>query len=283
VTGYQVGEKLAGYLYRSSPQDPGVFYDPTQIAHYKPYPDRLNRFVGMSWLNPCLPDVEADVQITAHKRTTLTDGAQIPYVVTFDRDISKESFLEFVANYRTNHEGASNAGKTLFLGPGSDLKTVGQTFENLAIKATQGAGETRIAADAGVPPIIVGLSEGLEAATYSNYGQARRAFIDATLRPLWRFFASALQSVVEVPAGARLWYDDRDIPFLREDLKDVADISQTDAITTKAYIDAGFHPDAVIDAVTARDLRRLTGQHSGLYSVQLQPPGTATPGLLPAV
>jgi phage portal protein BeeE len=56
---------------------------------------------------------------------------------------------------------------------------------------TQGAGETRIAAAAGVPPVIVGLSEGLQAATYSNYSQARRRFADGTMRPLWRNAAVA--------------------------------------------------------------------------------------------
>jgi hypothetical protein len=59
-------------------------------------------------------------------------------------------------------------------------------MKQIDFKVTQGHGETRIAAAAGVPPIIVGLSEGLEAATYSNYGQARRRFADVTMRPLWR-------------------------------------------------------------------------------------------------
>ena len=74
------------------------------------------------------------------------------------------------------------------------MKTIGQSFEDLEVKATQGAGETRIAACAGVPPVIVGLSEGLSSATYSNYSQARRRLVDGTMRPLWRFFASAMES-----------------------------------------------------------------------------------------
>ena len=73
-----------------------------------------------------------------------------------------------VDTYREQHEGPQNAGKTLFISGGTDVKTVGQTFENLAMKATQGGGETRIAAAAGVPPVIVGLSEGLSSATYSK-------------------------------------------------------------------------------------------------------------------
>ena len=50
---------------------------------------------------------------------------------------------------------------------------------------------------------------------------------------------------------------------LIEQIAASADISK--AAATRAL-------DAVIDAVHAGDLKRLRGKHSGLYSVQLQPP-----------
>ena len=71
------------------------------------------------------------------------------------------------------------------------------------------------------------------------------------------------------------WYDDRDIAFLREDEKDAADIQSVQAAAIRQLVDAGYEPDSVIAAITAGDLARL--KHSGLYSVQLQPPGTIAP------
>jgi hypothetical protein len=56
---------------------------------------------------------------------------------------------------------------------GADVKTVGADLQQVDFKQVQGAGETRICAAARIPPIIVGVSEGLDSATYSNYGQAR--------------------------------------------------------------------------------------------------------------
>jgi hypothetical protein len=117
----------------------------------------------------------------------------------------------------------------------------------------------------------------LSSATYSNYSQARRRLVDGTMRPLWGAFASSAQSLLPPPSGSRLWYDDRDIPFLREDVKDQAEILSSDASTVRQLIDAGYEPDAVVDAVKAGDLARLKGQHSGLYSVQLQEPGGEQP------
>ncbi len=77
-----------------------------------------------------------------------------------------------------------------------------------------------------------------------------------------------------MPAGAQLWYDDRDIPFLRDDAKDVAEIAATQAQTIKALQEAGWDPDTVIKAVTSGDFDQLIGQHTGLMSVQLRPQGT---------
>ncbi len=282
ITGYRVGERLIAYGLMTKDRqghDAVVIYEPDQVAHYKPYPDKANRFIGTSWLSACLSDVQSDESLTTHKQATVDQGAKLGYVVSLDAGISPDQFQAFVADYRANHEGPQNSGKTLFLGGGADVKTVSQTMEDLSFKAVQGAGETRIAACSGVPPVIVGLSEGLSSATYSNYGQARRRLVDGTMRPLWGFFASAMQTLVQPPSGqgARLWYDDRDIPFLREDVTDQAHILATDAQTVRTLLDAGFDPDAVIKAVKAGDLARLAGQHSGLFSVQLQPPNTTTP------
>ena len=145
---------------------------------------------------------------------------------------------------------------------------------------------TRIAAASGVPPIIVGLSEGLAAATYSNYSQARRRFADLTMRPLWRNFAGSLETIVPAPPGSRLWYDDRDIPALIEDKKDLAEVQQAAAASIGRLIDSGFEADSVVRAVSANDMTLL--KHTGLFSVQLQAPGSTkmpvgeAPGELPA-
>jgi hypothetical protein len=176
----------------------------------------------------------------------------------------------WVEYFSSQHEGSHNAYRTLYLGAGADATVVGKDLQQLEFKQTQGAGETRIAAAAGVPPVIVGLSEGLQAATYSNYGQARRRFADGTMSPLWRNAAASLARIIDVPSDAELWYDARDIPFLKEDLKDAAEIQGMEAQTIRTLVDAGFIPETVVEAVVAGEFNRL--EHSRLFSVQLQPP-----------
>jgi hypothetical protein len=74
-----------------------------------------------------------------------------------------------------------------------------------------------------------------------------------------------------------LWYDDRDIPFLQEDLKDTAEIQQLQASTITMLIRDGYTPESAVAAVTNDEWSLL--QHTGLVSVQLQAPGSMTPAL----
>lgn len=269
---------VIGYIYQ--PGGPGSGQDtvtlvPEQVAHFAPIPDPEAQFRGMSWLTPVIGEILADGAATKHKLKFFENGATPNMVVSLPAEIQRSAFNEWITAFKKGHEGVDNAYKTLFFGAGADAKVVGADLRQLEFKVTQGAGETRIAAAAGVPPVIVGLSEGLQAATYSNYSQARRRLADGTMRPLWRQAAASLSRLVPPQAGARLWYDDRDIPFLKEDVKDAAEIQQTDATSIKTLIDAGYEPGSVVDAVTSGDLRRL--KHTGLFSVQLQEPGAQQP------
>lgn len=267
-----------GYLYhpggREKHAEPMVL-GRSEVAHFAPIPDPVAVYRGMSWLTPVIREITADSAATTHKLRYFENGATPNMVVSLDPTIAREEFDKWVSGFNAKHKGAANAYKTIFLGGGAKVEVVGSDLKQLDFKSTQGAGETRIAAAAGVPPVIVGLSEGLQAATYSNYGQARRRFADGTIRPLWRNFAGSLETIIRVPAGAQLWYDDRDIPFLAEDAKDKAEMLGVEAKMIRTLGDAGFRPESVVAAVQAQDWSLL--DHSGLYSVQLQPAGSAFP------
>lgn len=272
--------EVVGYAYQ--PGGPGsgkepVYLLPEQVAHFAPIPDPNARYRGMSWLTPVLDEITSDGAQTGHKQKFYEQGATPNLVVTLgDTNLTPEKFEVWVDKMEASHAGWENAYKTLYLAAGADAKVIGTDLREADFKVVQGHGETRIAAAARVPPVIVGLSEGLDAATYSNYAQAKRAFADGTIRPLWRNAAGSLARLVDVPSGSHLWYDDRDVPFLREDMKDEAEIAFTESQTIRQLIDGGFTPESVTKAVLSNDWNLL--EHTGLYSVQLQAPGSSTPG-----
>ena len=277
VGGGKIGRIKAGYVYAEPDEEP-VYLDLSEVAHFAPLPDPAAEFRGMSWLSPVLDEVGIDNSLNDFKQAFIDNQATPNLVISFDPSVSPDLFARLTEVIRSKAAGTSNAGKTLALGGGADVKVVGSNFEQLAIKATQGAGETRIAAAAGVPPVIVGLSEGLSGSSLNegNYGQARRRFSDGTMRPNWRSAVTALSTLVQVPSDSRLWFDASDVAFLQEDVADDAAIREAHARTIRQLVDAGFSPAAAVAAATVGDFDGLAAAHSGLFSVQLQAPGSGT-------
>jgi len=261
-----------GYIYhpggRGSGEEPELLLA-EEVAHFMPYPDPVEPYKGMSWITPVIREVMADNAARDHKLAFFERGATSNLAINIDpARVNEEEFKEFVEAFRSKHEGLSNAYKTMFLRGAADMTVIGNNFEQMDFKIVQGAGETRIAAAAGVPPVIVGLSEGLQAATYSNYDQARRRFADGTLRFLWRNIAGSLETLVPPPDDqTQLWYDDRDIAFLRIDAQEEASLLQSKATAIKTLVDGGFEPDSATAAIDTGDLSLLI--HTGFPTVQV--------------
>lgn len=268
-----IESSIVGYKYTVGGVKSGGrsrIYLPGEAIHWAPIPDPDAQFRGMSWLGPVVEEFQSDDLATRHKRKFFENAATPNIIMVAPPTLTPDQFRDYVRQQKEATEGVDNAYKTLYLGGGMDPRVVGTDFKQLDFRATQGAGETRIAAAGGVPPIIVGFSEGLSSATYSNYGQARRAFADTWASNQWRSACGALAPLVNVPSDAELWYDTRDIPFLREDVKDLAVVQSQQAATINALLAAGWTSDSAKAAVLAEDFSLL--QHSGLMSVQLQPP-----------
>lgn len=270
-----VDAEVLGYIYEPGGKGgsgKAMTFLASEVAHYMPIPDPTAEYRGMSWITPLIREIMGDQAMTTHKLQFFENGAIPGAVVNMGPKVTAESFNQWVDLFEKEHTGSVNAFKTLYLAAGADFKVVGSDLKSIEFQAIQGQGEIRIAGPAGVPPILIGLSEGLKAATLANYGNARRHFGDSTARPFWKGACEAVEPIIEVPAGAKLWYDASDISYLQEDEKDAAEIQFKKSEAVKRYVEAGYEPDSVVAAVDSGDMSRL--EHSGLVSVQLHPPGS---------
>lgn len=272
-----LGVDVIGYRYHDGGRHQGnepVPLEAAEVAAFRPMPDPAAPWRGVSWLSPVIREVMADNAARDHKLRFFENGAVPGLAVSLKESVGPDEFQDFMDMMDHTHKGVDNAYKTMYLGGGADVTVIGANLGQLDFKSTQGAGETRLAMAAGVPAVVLGSSEGMQGSSLNagNYAQARRRFADGTLHPLWMEAAGALQNVFPPPRGARLWYDARDVPFLRDDTKDQAEIFHLQAQAARTLVDGGFEADSVVDAIDAMDLRRLS--HSGKLSVQLQEPGT---------
>lgn len=279
-----LGYKRIGYVYQEegfgSGFDP-VFIPTDEIIHFAPTPDPLATYRGMSWITPVIRELTNDKLMTRHQTKFFENGATPNLFIKLDAAVKFEDFLRFKEKFREDYEGVEKAYSTMVLGGGADATVVGADFNQMSFTSTQGRIETRLAAAARVPVTIVGFSEGLQGSSLNsgNFREARRELADMTMHPLWQNVCGSIEHILNFPnpypgaaQNVRLWYDARDVPFLREDARDAAEITQVKASAISSLITSGYEAQSVVEAVVTEDLTRL--RHTGLFSVQLQPPMT---------
>jgi phage portal protein BeeE len=244
---------------------------PNEIAHWSPLPDPESPGIGMAWLTPAIRDMQGDRAATEHKLRFFSNGATPNMVVKGITAKSKEEFDTIVDMIDEKHQGLANAYRTLYLTAGADATVVGANLRQMDFATVQGKGETRIAMLSRIPAAILQISEGLQGSALNagNFGPARRTLVETFVYPWLQDLARALAPLVDVPIDAELWFDSTDMPILREDAKDAAEITKTDAGTIGGLVQVGFKPKSVIAAVTARNMTLL--EHDERFiSVQLQ-------------
>jgi phage portal protein BeeE len=270
IVGYEYTPPPSGNGYRTRP----VLLTADEVAHFAPVPDPDAHFRGMSPLVPILEEMRSDKLATIHKSNFFENGATPQFAVLSKETSSSPRFEALIRKFKETHAGPGKAYGTLFLGDGADVRPLSVDFKQLDFKATQGAGETRMAAALGVHPTVVGLSEGMQGASLNagNFGAAAKITGKRTFKPWWRNAAASLEKLLKPPNDrASLWYDDRDIAFLQDDEKDRAEIRAKDASVLQTLYSAGYTDmDAAVKFVQTGELSELIGKHSGMTSVQVQ-------------
>lgn len=274
---------VLGYIYCnggfSNPRGAPVTLLPEEVAHWSPIPDPEAAGLGMSWITPAIREIQADAAASEHKLNFFKNGATPNMVIKNLPASSKTAFDEAVDMLEERHTGVSNAYRTLYLAGGADATVVGSNMQQMSFETVQAQGETRISALSRVPAIMIGLSEGLKGAALNagNFGQVRRMFADTWVYPQLQNLAASLAPMVNVPADSELWFDVLDMPILREDALDAAEITAHQATTIGGLVRDGFTPESSVAAVMAADMTQLV-PIPGWISVQLQP-GTGNPAL----
>jgi phage portal protein BeeE len=199
--------ELLGYGYQPGGAALGgkrYFFDADQVAHFKPVVDPLQVDRGMSWMTPTVREIMADQAMTDHKLAFFENGATVNLIVRINQP-DPVKFQQVVGKFNEEHRGSWNSYKTLFLNPGMDATPIGANLEQAAFSATQGKGETRIAAAAGVPAAVAGISEGLQGSSLNagNYSASMRRFADLTVQSLWSNVCASLETVAPPPGGSR--------------------------------------------------------------------------------
>lgn len=104
--------EVAAYLY-TPPSGEQKVYFPAQVAHIAPYPNPYYHFLGMSWLSPCIREIQGDVLSTDHKSRLFQNAATPNLAIKFDPSVGIDAVRKFKELVEEEHTGTFNAWKCL--------------------------------------------------------------------------------------------------------------------------------------------------------------------------
>jgi len=276
----QLDGEIVGYVYwPNGRHSTGVRLDADMVAQWAPEPDPLAWWRGRSWVASVIREIAQDYQVTSYVDKFFENAATVNMVLKTPPQVTDPTqFKEWVDAFEDSHSGTRNAWRNIYLGAGAEAMPVGSNLQDIALKDLRGEVESRIAARSQVPATILGVPSsavsGGSALNAGNYLQVRRTWADTWFSPYAATLCESLQKLLDpLPEGgpATLSYNPASITFLQEDERDAADIARVRAETVALLIREGFTPESAIRAIESDDMALL--EHTGLVSVQLQPPG----------
>jgi hypothetical protein len=255
-------------------QGKGEFYPVDEVAHWAPIPDPQATFRGMSWLTPIYRDIKGDDGMGTHKIRYLENAASPNLLIKYAQKLQPGTIDAVRERIQARYGGAENAFKTLVLDQGADATVIGNSLQQMDFSVVGAAGEQRILAAALVPGVLVGL-EPLRGAG-RGYQESMQKFANIWARPQWRSVCGALEKLVNVPGGNRLWFDASDIAALQDGEMEKGQTALVKAQALLALTQAGYTHDSAVAYVASMDPKKLVQA-----PVPVLPPNSPVQHMLP--
>lgn len=167
------------------------------VIHIRNHNPR-DEWFGASPMIAAFRAIATDNQATDFLKLTLQNLAISPVALEIDGpQPNSEDAKEMKRQWKKNY-GGSNTGEPMIVGGGSGgkvrVRQVGFSLEQLSFPNLSAYLETRVLMVLGGAPMVyaVGGAAALGANTYSNYAEARQAFVEEVVMPLWDMFDDVL-------------------------------------------------------------------------------------------
>lgn len=161
---------------------------------------------------------DVDNATTDHIKNIWEHGGIPAGLIKSTQRLVKEQVDVIQSQFLERYGGSANWLKPMVLDTDAEYQKVGFSFQELGFETLDARSEARICMVMDVPPILVGAKVGLDRATYANYGEARRAWWQDSLIPMYTSFLDVLQNQLGNEFGDPLIeFDFNAVPALQEE------------------------------------------------------------------
>lgn len=189
------------------------------MIHIRNY-DPLDEYRGLSEISVAGRCGDLDNAAMDFVRAIFQNGG-IPrgFLKHKERIESRDELQRIQTAFDSSFQGARGWNRTKVLDGDWTWEKGGLDPREADMTSVFSATEARICSVFGVPPIIAGTSVGLDASTYSNYAQARRAFWEDTMIPYLRRIECVLTCHLAAEFGPdmKVSFDLGNVRALQED------------------------------------------------------------------
>ena len=217
--------RLLRYDYK--PAQTSIAVDKTRIVHFRFGVSRTNPLLGVSPLGPAIIEIVADNACARYPANIMHHGGLPPGVFVLkpgaagsnmaplDPDTAKAIMLAF------NEKQQADPGAFKLIPGPLDFLMLGWKPSEMALSDLREEPETRICAQFGIPPIVVGLRAGMIRSTFANMEQSTKNAWNNCLVPTQKYFGSEwtrrLLPFYPGGAGERVQYDHSSVGALMDD------------------------------------------------------------------
>lgn len=263
------GKYIDWYDYTPDPSKSNEVYKlkPEEVVHFRYGLDPDNTRLGMSPLASLLREIWTDDE-AANFSASLLRNLGVPGVIIAPDDADTEITAEDADAMKLNYMdrfGGDNRGEPMVVSAKVKVQVLSFSPEQMNLMSMRRVPEERVTAVLGVNAIVAGLGAGLQASTFRNYTEARKAAYQENIIPMQNIVASEIKrSLLPLTAGA----DNLDIAF---------DTSRLDVFIDAQRQRANFANQIVIGGwITVGQGMRMIGLPAGPeYDYYLRKTGTA--------
>lgn len=236
------GSTMIG-AYKYSP--PGLtpqLLDPADVLDFRLF-DPINQYNTWPPVAVAARVGDVDNSATDFVKLTFQKGGTPQGILKTVQKLNDASVEDIRRRWRARYGGYENWIDPAVLDSDAEYQRTGMTFEEMGFEKLDARNEARICMILKVPPILVGANIGLARSTYSNYREARSAWWEDDLIPLYHNHADVLENQLltdfdktrQVYAG---WNLDG-VPAVQEQMteqrKEATEEFKTGAITVNEY------------------------------------------------
>jgi phage portal protein BeeE len=180
---------------------------------------------GLSPISPLARSADVDNAVTHFLKLFFDSGVMASGIISFEDPLDDPALTAFKEKWKEIYGGYERWAEEIMAVSRAKYQRVSLTFDEMGFKEIDERNETRILGPFGVPPILVGSRVGLNASTYSNYEQARKAFWEDTMVPETRLFETEFQFFL-VNDGEFVAFDFGDVPALKQNVGELVKAAQ---------------------------------------------------------